>query len=211
MLFGLRYFPKIPQLKWINLHTSVIFSVISATPLFLGNMRHFKCLPWCLITQQLSQPKIQSPQTFSLYCHSKYYTISEKKGLKQRWCVCVVGWSAMILTQRSAEIKGTEEEEKKGRKGLVSHAGGCQGCLPKEPHISSLSQIRNEQKFSSVHSDRRPDIEWRPWLSKQAPRYYVYFCLHMGFHSCFYWNWENSSASQTRRKGLVTFRVSTWI
>lgn len=39
---------------------------------------------------------------------------------------------------------------KKGRKGLVSHAGGCQGCLPEETQISSLSRIRKEQKFISV-------------------------------------------------------------
>lgn len=97
----------------------------------------------------------------------------------------------------------------KGRKGLVSHAGGCQGCLPKGTHISSLSQIRNEQKFSSVHSGRRPDIKWRPWLSKQAPCYYVYLRLHMGFHSCFYWGLRGPLCKSNTDRVLLK-KTGTW-
>lgn len=73
--------------------------------------------------------------------------------------------------------------------------------------VSLLSRIRNEQKFSSVHSDRLPDIKWRPCLSKQARCYYVYLWLHMGFHSCFYWDWGNSLASRTWTKYFYNRRL----
>lgn len=93
---------------------------------------------------QLSSPQVSSFQMCVLYCHSE----------KQRRCVMRLAGrlAAAIPTQRSPEIKGTDEEEKMRRKGLVSHAGGCQGCLPNRSHISSLSRIRNEQKFNSVQS-----------------------------------------------------------
>lgn len=75
----------------------------------------------------------------------------------------------MIQNQRSAQIKGDLKKKKKGRKGLVSRAGGCQGCFPKETLISPLSQIRN----GKVHLSPVVWYHVRPWLSKQAPSYYV--------------------------------------
>lgn len=127
-------------------------------------MDDFKCLLWRIITHA-------EPLSFIVKVNTTLYRVKKKSETKS---ICFCGWlvdSVMILTQRSAEIKGNrrEEKKKKERKGLVSHAGGCQGCLPEETHIFCRSQIRNEQKFSSVHSGRRPDIKWRPWLSKQAP------------------------------------------
>lgn len=143
---------------------------------------------WYVITQQSQCQRICISSKPWLKLHNTKKR--RKKKSKVTKTVCLSGWLlsslALILTQRSAEIKGTEEEEKKkGRKGLVSHAGGCQGCLPKETHISALSQIRNEQKFSWVHAVRQPDIKWRPWLSKQAPCYYVYLIFIWDFTLAF--------------------------
>lgn len=91
--------------------------------------------------------------------------------------------SSLILNQSSAEGEqggngeggGVEEEE--GREKVWFHMQVVvKDVYPKRP-VSLLlaplpfSRFSHEQKFSWVHSDSLT-IEWRPWLTKQALRYY---------------------------------------
>lgn len=141
-----------------------------------------------------------APDLYSLHSHSLHYT-KKKKRVGNKDCVFVwlAGWlAAMTLTQRSAEIKGTEEGQRRGEKVWFHMQVAVKDVYPKRP-ISPLSP-KLELNKSSAQCDRQSHIKWRPWLSKQTPCYYVYLCHHMGFHSCFHWGWEDCSASQTRMK-----------
>lgn len=140
-----------------------------------------------------------APDLYSLHSHSLHYTKKKRVGNKDCVFVWLAGWlAAMTLTQRSAEIKGTEEGQRRGEKVWFHMQVAVKDVYPKRP-ISPLSP-KLELNKSSAQCDRQSHIKWRPWLSKQTPCYYVYLCHHMGFHSCFHWGWEDCSASQTRMK-----------
>lgn len=145
---------------------------------------------WRLNTDQ--RPSGPRPLVFTFTVNAALHQIRKKRGPETK-CVFVwlSGWlAAMIPTQRSAEIKGTETKTR--RKGLVSHAGGCQGCLPQGTQISSLSQIRNEQKFNWVRQ-----TVWYQVATMTIQTGSALLCLPlMGFHSGFYRSWEKTSASQ---------------
>lgn len=114
--------------------------------------------------------------------HYSVYYVDIKKSLKQIWCLSA-------QRPRAAEIRRDE----RGRKRLVSHAGGCQGCLllqtrifetlrlsrsvslsfhPLAPLYLLFSRIKKMKQYLNktllFAPARQSDIRWRPWLFKQA-------------------------------------------
>lgn len=181
-----------------------IFNKINSTPAAWchRHMGDFKCLLWRLIVH-LSKGAVDP----SLWCHGKRHREND----------CVFAWSAgwlaaAILTQRSAEINGTEER-RSGEKVWFHMQVAVKDVYPKRP-VSLLSP-KLEMNKSLVQFTPTDGL-----ISSGGPVYPNRLCVIMST-SVFIWDFTlafigaEGSALQVKH-GWSSFksgtsRVSTWV
>ncbi len=163
-------------------------------------MDDFKCLLWCLITQLTKGTSVftvmvnAAPHWLRNFWHKEWVFL---------WSA---GWLvAMILTQRSAEIKGTEERKRKGEKVWFHMQVAVKDVYLKRP-ISLLSP-KLEMNKSSVQFTPADGL-----ISSGDSDYRNRLCVIMST-SVFVWDFTLAFIEAERtalqvKHGSTTF--STW-